>query len=57
MMNYTNICNYDGSFYEWDFNGTNPIQTGFPLNSPQFRKAISYFDPAKAVTAKGSFVK
>lgn len=32
MMDYTNMCNYDGSMYEWFFPHTNPVDTGYPTD-------------------------
>jgi 3-mercaptopyruvate sulfurtransferase SseA len=29
MMGYTNMCNYDGSMYEWFFDPSNPIETDY----------------------------
>jgi 3-mercaptopyruvate sulfurtransferase SseA len=42
MMGYTNMCNYDGSMYEWFFPGTNPIETGYPTNWESIGMFSSY---------------
>jgi hypothetical protein len=61
MMGYTNVCNYDGSFYEWAFDGTNPVDTGFPSDSSEFDGEVSaanlMHDLMKAATMQSIFVK
>jgi 3-mercaptopyruvate sulfurtransferase SseA len=46
MMDYPNISNYDGSFYEWAFDPDNPIETGYPSDIKVVDKAYSsnYFN-------------
>lgn len=57
MMGYTNMCNYDGSFYEWAFDGTNPIDTGYPSDWSHFGGEVSVDNLMNAMMIQGSFVR
>jgi thiosulfate/3-mercaptopyruvate sulfurtransferase len=54
MMDYTNMCNYDGSFYEWAFDGTNPIDTGYTFDWSQFGGEVSATDLMNSMMMQGS---
>jgi molybdopterin synthase sulfurtransferase len=57
MMDYTNMCNYDGSFYEWNFYPDNPVDSGFTFDWSQFDGAVSASDSVNATTIQGSFIR